>query len=312
MGGAPTRNATRSELTLRGPGDTFTVTLVDDIAEATYNGIAESYALPSGSFSLQPRFHTGLTAQLLAHAPIFFYPTDRLDESTRWLEGTTDSASVETSQPYLGYANPIASSFERFVLEQLRGSSEQDVHHLDADRLPFLRAVMPALACTSASLLFDLKHKERSEPHELFTYTFGDFRFRLVKADGTRLRHHDLSYGQQRLLAFHFYAAMHPHVIIADELTNGLHHAMIDQCLDLIGDRQAVLATQNPLLLDNLGFTSAEEVRITFILCNTEQENGREQMVWRNMTVDEAENFYRDYKVGISHVNDILRSWGLW
>jgi len=35
-------------------------------------------------------------------------------------------------------------------------------------------------------------------------------------------------------------------------------------------------------------------------------------MVWRNMTAEEAKNFFRDYQVGISHVNDILRSWGLW
>lgn len=169
--------------------------------------------------------------------------------------------------------------FEEFVLEQLFDSTEQDVHQIDANRLPFLQAAATALGCTSAFLQFDLKHKERSEPHEFFRYTFADFRFRFVKADGTRLTHHELSYGQQRLLAFHFYAAMHPQVIVADELTNGLHHAMIDQC---------------------------------FILCSTERENGRERMVWRNMTAQESENFYRDYKVGISHVNDILRSWGLW
>ena len=84
---------------------------------------------------------------------------------------------------------------------------------------------------------------------------------------------------------------MHPEVIVADELTNGMHHAMIGQCIDLIGERQAFLATQNPLLLDNLpGFTSAEQVQSTFILCTTERENDRERMVWRNMTAEEVKN----------------------
>jgi hypothetical protein len=169
-----------------------------------------------------------------------------------------------------------------------------------------------SLGFTSASMQLELLRRESmGEPKRWFR-NLGELRFHFVKEDGTRLRHDQLSFGQRRLFAFFYYAAIQTNVIVADELTNGLHHAMIGQCLEVIGERQAFLATQNPLLLDNLTFENTEDVRRTFILCATERDDGQERMVWRNMTADEAENFYRDYKVGISHVNDILRSWGLW
>jgi hypothetical protein len=88
---------------------------------------------------------------------------------------------------------------------------------------------------------------------------------------------------------------------------------MIDLCLDTIGDRQSFLATQNPLLLDHIGFHSAEEVQRTFILCDLlEMTDGQESMQWRNMSGQEAGEFFGDYEVGIQHVNDILRTRGLW
>jgi len=309
-GGSQPDNITHSELIFHRPGQTDRVTIKGDVVSVTQDDVTQIDARRAGTSPLLPR----LADELVLRAKLsHFYATDRLDESTRWLDRVTDSAHLEAIEPYIWDPRSTQSAFERFICEYLRRSSEQDVHQIDASHLPFLQRAATLLGCTSASLQFQLKQKERVEPHEFFRYAFGDFRFRFVKADGTRLTHHELSYGQQRLLAFHYYAAMHPKIIVADELTNGLHHAMIDQCIGLIGGRQAFLATQNPLLLDNLpGFTSVDEVHSTFILCSTERENGREQMVWRNMTVDEAENFYRDYKVGISHVNDILRSWGLW
>lgn len=51
-----------------------------------------------------------------------------------------------------------------------------------------------------------------------------------------------------------------------------MHHAMIGQCIDLVGERQAFLATQNPLLIDSLGFSSLEEAQRTFVLCSSEHD----------------------------------------
>lgn len=76
---------------------------------------------------------------------------------------------------------------------------------------------------------------------------------------------------------------------------------------------QAFLATQNPLLLDHLSFASAEEVQRTFLLCDVRDEaDGQQTTLWRNMTSEEADEFFKDYQVGIQHVNDILRTRGLW
>jgi ABC-type polar amino acid transport system ATPase subunit len=130
--------------------------------------------------------------------------------------------------------------------------------------------------------------------------------------DGARLRPDQLSFGQRRLFAFFYYAAIHDEVIVADELSNGMHHAMIGQCIDLVGERQAFLATQNPCCSTTSASQALEQAQRTFILCSSERDKDRERMVWRNMTREEATNFYREYQVGIGHTNDILRSWGLW
>ncbi|WP_438013724.1 AAA family ATPase [Sorangium sp. So ce315] len=121
-----------------------------------------------------------------------------------------------------------------------------------------------------------------------------------------------LSYGQKRLLAFLYYLDANPSFVIADELVNGLHHAWIEECMNAIGDRQAFLTSQNPLLLDYLSFESAEQVKESFILCRNQVDGDRERMIWRNMTDDEADMFYRAYQVGIEHVGEILRTRGLW
>lgn len=307
--GAQQSRPTRIKLTARSPVRNIIASHENNTITTTYDGKTERHQVSETAVTLSLR---SIFQQAWHPWSYPLYWTNRLDESTHWLEGVTDLARIEAEDPYSDLVVG-ASAFENLVLRLIEGGTEQDIHQITAEQLPVLQTVAAALGCKSASFQFDLQHKQRLDPEDFFRYTFGDFRFRFVKADGTRLTHHELSFGQQRLLAFHFYAAMHPEVIVADELTNGMHHAMIGECIDLIGERQAFLATQNPLLLDNLpGFTSAEQVQSTFILCTTERENDRERMVWRNMTAEEAGNFFRDYQVGISHTNDILRSWGLW
>lgn len=127
-------------------------------------------------------------------------------------------------------------------------------------------------------------------------------------------KHTTWSFGQKRMAAFCYYAACAPEgVILADELTNGLHHSMVETCFEIIGERQAILATQNPLLLDHMAFESADHMRRSFVLCELKKgPRGERQWIWRNPTEDEAESFFRAYQVDVSHVSEILRSKGLW
>ena len=91
-----------------------------------------------------------------------------------------------------------------------------------------------------------------------------------------------------------------------------MHHVWIEECMNAIGDRQAFLTSQNPLLLDYLSFESVEQVKDSIIVCRTEIVDGKEEMVWRNLTEDEADMFFSAYRVGIEHVGEILRTRGLW
>jgi len=96
------------------------------------------------------------------------------------------------------------------------------------------------------------------------------------------------SYGQKRLLSFFAISDPCPEVLIADELVNGLHHEWIRACIDEVGDRQAFLTSQNPLLLDYLEFESAEDVQRGFVLCSRETTGEATQLVWRNPTTAEG------------------------
>ena len=141
---------------------------------------------------------------------------------------------------------------------------------------------------------------------------FSDFRFMFEGHDGSVIRHDDLSYGQKRLLAFYYYLAASPMTVIADELVDGLHHLWIDAAIEAIGDRQAFLASQNPLLLDHLEFDSAEQVASTFITCRAERIGDDKRMSWSNLSTYDAERFFRAYQVDVQQVSEILLSKGLW
>jgi len=122
------------------------------------------------------------------------------------------------------------------------------------------------------------------------------------------------SFGQKRLLAFYWYLACIPDgIVIADELVNGFHHDWIKGCLEEIGDRQAILATQSPLLLDYLEFDNAEQVRKSFVLCSIDDsaEGGRKFKL-RNPTEEEGARFMAAYDNGYQHVNAILSAMGMW
>lgn len=142
--------------------------------------------------------------------------------------------------------------------------------------------------------------------------SFGELKFMLERADGSVIPHKLLSYGQKRALAFLYYLALFERTVIADELVDGLHHGWIVDCIEAIGDRQAFLASQNPLLLDYLEFGSAEQVRTSFVQCRLKKRGKTERMAWSNMSEYDAERFFEAYGVGLQHVSEILRTKGLW
>lgn len=170
--------------------------------------------------------------------------------------------------------------------------------------------VVGLLGFQSGSFRADLEREVRTDDQERLTYE--RFQFRFVRRDGTMVLDEHLSFGQKRLLAFLFYAWANDGPIVADELVDGMHYRWIEHCLKTIRGRQAFLSSQNPLLMDFIGFDSAEKVQQTFVICDVEESDGRERMRWRNLTADEAGDFFNAYEVGIQHVSEILRDKGLW
>ena len=185
-----------------------------------------------------------------------------------------------------------------------------DTINLKHDQAPFLAKVMQMLGYVGAEIKLDLLGKEVTEAEKKIEY--GNLRFFFHGRDGSIVNQDYLSYGQKRLLTFFYYLACNPHVVVADELVNGLHHAWIAECMREMGDRQVFVTSQNPILLDHLGFDSTDHVHRTFITCQAKPEGVRDRIVWANMSKKNAESFYRAYKVGAQHVGEILRTKGFW
>lgn len=181
---------------------------------------------------------------------------------------------------------------------------------LEAADLELCRDLAEALGVTNCTI--EPNYKERRIRADDLQFKFQGFAFEITRPDGTIIHHDRLSYGQKRLLAFFYYLACNPAVVIADELVNGLHHRWIETCMNAIGGRQAFLTSQNPLLFDHVEFESVEQVRARFITCILEQVDGREQMVWANMSEADATRFFEAYQAGIEHVGDILITRGMW
>lgn len=176
--------------------------------------------------------------------------------------------------------------------------------HNDLDLLATLKEMM---GFSASELRLDV-----TEEHGAASMQLGNLVFRFWWEDGTFITHERLSYGQKRLVAFFYYLACNAYTVIADELVNGLHHRWITTAIDAIGQRQAFLTSQNPLLLDYIPITSAAEVRRSFVLCRREPRDGRPGWIWENMGEDDAQELFNAYGVGVEHVSEILQSRGLW
>jgi energy-coupling factor transporter ATP-binding protein EcfA2 len=246
---------------------------------------------------------------------------DRFDESLGFFddmveEGLAKATYVEMFPmfSFKALSRRVPDEIVTLLKKETNGgtSTPQTLAFTSRDVQGFLAAAVRLFGYRSAVVHLALLEKDGGgqEGHSIY----GNVRFTFERHDSSIFGHDKLSFGQKRMLAFLYYLAINPRIIIVDELVNGLHHAWIEACIEEIGDRQGILTSQNPLLLDYLTFESADEVRQRFVLCRSERddETGREQLIWRNPTQEEAESFFSAYQAGIQHVGEILVDKGFW
>lgn len=213
---------------------------------------------------------------------------------------------------YMGSKSGIVplSVLEHILDEALMRKLPRVVEESGSKGADFMKKTASVLGFSSVELTWDLLQKEVGPNSE--RHTFGNFGFKLTLDDGSIINHSLLSYGQKRMLAFFYYLAANPDIVITDELVNGLHYDWIEVCLNEIGERQSFLTSQNPLLLDFLPFASVEDVQRSFLLCRREKHEGKYQLVWTNLDAESALSFFRAYETEAQQVSEILRSKGLW
>ena len=256
-----------------------------------------------GSNDLLPRFELAA-----ATSP----RQSRFDESLGFFDQmlATRPSFLSVDGVHVPLGPPLPAQLRSIFVEGLRASPPKTSYQASHQHLWFLDKAVSLTRFASGLLKAEMIEKAPHENGELIV--LGNFTFAFTKKDGSYFNHSFLSYGQKRLLSFYYYLACFPHVVIADELVNGLHYVWIEDCLKEMEGRQAFLTSQNPLLLDHLHFDSAEQARESFILCRYEDEEQQGRVSWSNLTEDEADLFYRSYQVGIQHVSEILRTRGLW
>jgi energy-coupling factor transporter ATP-binding protein EcfA2 len=193
--------------------------------------------------------------------------------------------------------------FQRVLASRGSGKSDYSFTHDDLSLLATLKEMM---GFSASELRVDVTERSSAD------FSIGNFVFRFWWKDEIFITHERLSYGQKRLVSFFYYLDCNPNTVIADELVNGLHHRWITASIEAIGQRQAFLTSQNPLLLDYIPITSADEVRRSFVLCRGEPHAGRPGWIWENMSGEDAHELFSAYGVGVEHVSEILQSRGLW
>jgi len=179
----------------------------------------------------------------------------------------------------------------------------------ETSTLAFLDRAAHILGYESATARFDVERLGPAPGQQVVRLS--NLRF-FFKKPGEEVSHDLLGYGQKRLLSLFAYADASRDVIIADELVGGLHHEWIPACFQELGERQAFLTSQNPLLLDALRFESVDDVRRAFVLCERANGGAGPQLIWRNPTEKEAGSFFAAYQKRIQRVSDLLLTEGFW
>lgn len=268
---------------------------------------------------------------------------DYMTNADRWIRGGSDGGSVayEALHGYffrfdeqLGmYATLAGSSIEfRSIDDELRETitdgipyfAEQYEHHYDlresgemgdnpefgwADCPLYLISVGRILGYPVGDLEMRLSAEVADPPEHREVYGEPRFYFEYGNA---RITDQDLSFGEKRVLSFMAYLNANPHIIIADELMNGLHHSLGVALLNEIGDRQAFLATHEPVLMDEIDFESADELRRSLLLCRRNPDAKGPPFVWTQLSPEEAEEVFPYYPKSLMHGSQILKHWELW
>ncbi len=289
--------------------------LIDALADATdhlstfYRAIVSLHAGPVTRFDESLDCFLAMTGRSPVSSGIGSPPVTRLRVRGPLGASPPRYASFEFS-PW-GLAQTIITAYASPAGElRLDLTGETPASPDSADPIAFLRNAAQLMGMSAAA--FKPEVHAVTEDRQRKTYEINGFSYTFTSSGNTKIHHDRLSYGQKRLIAYFYYRAATRSFIIADELVNGLHHSWIKACMDAIGERQAFLTSQNPLLFEYVEFDSIEQVVSRFITCKSELVDGAEQLVWQNMPRDDAERFYRGYEAEIESIGDILINRGLW
>jgi ABC-type phosphate/phosphonate transport system ATPase subunit len=225
----------------------------------------------------------------------------RLDQLLKGIGFSSDLFSVSTCR-----AMRDAIELLEKTPDQVKLQSPPPPGIKGEEPLPWLAVFRELVRIDEVSITFELVSAKQSSNTIIMHYGPMSLRY---ATHGATLRGDQLSFGQKRLFALLHYLDAHESIVLADEMVNGLHHEWIERCLEISNTRQSFLSSQNPILFDFMDFSSAEDAAERFIECNVE-EQGR--FVWRNMSLDDAAEFYAVYETGVQHVSEILRTRGYW
>ncbi|MDI1435585.1 AAA family ATPase [Polyangium sorediatum] len=227
----------------------------------------------------------------------------RFDEILTFFQRISPNGDLTLSNPPIIQSTLASDELANAFVKSLRYSDERvSIEHQD---LPFLRRFVELCGLSSASLHLELLQRDASEKVPLAIFGRPSFLFR--RHNGEELREQHLSFGQKRLLSFLYYLTI-SNPVVADELVDGLHYDWISACVEATEGRQKFFASQNPLLVDHMGFKTREAVKSRFIRCSLEGD----EMIWQNFTDEEADDFFVAYRTGIQAVSEVLRQKGLW
>jgi ABC-type dipeptide/oligopeptide/nickel transport system ATPase subunit len=175
------------------------------------------------------------------------------------------------------------------------------------ERVDYLQHAAELLGVEQVKTTFQFDSQHRTSVDEI-VLKYTDQNFTIARGDEI-FSFEQFSYGQKRLIAILQYLAANPEVVTADEITNGLHHDWIEEILKMLDGRQCFLTTQNPVLLDYLTFSSADDAKRRMVRCELEENK---QLNWRNLTDEEANDFFISSQSGIQHISEIMKTHKLW
>lgn len=240
-------------------------------------------------------------------------PVVRVDEGLTVFERILSRAGVAWNRLEIDDEQGGVMDWSYRGLWPVAGTSEDDLSRVlddgqvivSREALPMLEALAEAMELRAVDVVLSPVSTANG------TLSLGNLQFRCTRRDGSIDTNSTLSYGERRMIALWWCLACTPHVAVIDELVNGLHHSWIEATMRRLDGRQSFLTSQNPLLMDYLGFGSADDVQRTFMLCAGLSGTSSDLAI-RNLTAEEASRFYAAHAVGIQHVSEILRDQGLW